>query len=94
MNRAKPLCPGCGKPMECGFPHLYIHETPESLRYICGYRCNDYKCGWGAPIGRGKTKAEALENAYLVAVRRATNEESDIVIGNIHDNPELWKGGE
>lgn len=71
MKRKKVLCPGCGKPMACNKPHLFVHETPESLRYICGYRCDDYKCGWSAPNGRGKTPEEALQNAYDTAIRRA-----------------------
>lgn len=72
--KIKPLCPGCGSPMECNEPHLYVHETPESMRYICGYRCSNYKCGWSAPIGRGATKAESRMSAYIMAMRRAKDE--------------------
>lgn len=72
--KKKPLCPGCGKPMECNEPHLYVHETPESLKYICGYRCNNYKCGWSAPNGGGKTKEEARRDAYERAIRRANDD--------------------
>lgn len=71
MKNTKVLCPGCGKPMECSIPHLYVHETLESMRYICGYWCNAYKCGWKAPNGGGKTPEEALQNAYEIAIRRA-----------------------
>lgn len=71
MKNTKVLCPGCGKPMKCNEPHLFVHETPESMRYICGYRCDDYKCGWSAPNGSGKTPAAALKNAYERAIRRA-----------------------
>lgn len=72
--KIKPLCPGCGKPMVCIEPHLYVYETPESLKYICAYRCDDYKCGWIAPIGSGKTPDKALKNAFDKAVRRAKDE--------------------
>lgn len=74
MKNTKVLCPGCGKPMKCNEPHLFVHETPESLRYICGYRCDDYKCGWSAPTGRGKTPDAAKKNAYDMAIRRADND--------------------
>ena len=74
MKRKKVLCPGCGKPMKCNEPHLFAYNTPESLCYICGYRCDDYKCGWGAPTGRGKTPDAAKKNAYDMAIRRADND--------------------
>lgn len=76
--KIKPLCPGCGSPMECNEPNLHVHETPESLRYICSYMCSSYKCGWYAPIGRGKTKEEALRDAYERAIRRAKDEEGNL----------------
>lgn len=70
MKKRKVLCPGCGKPMECSEPHLYVYETPESMCYVCGYACWQRGCGWRAPNGSGKTKEEALLNAYDVAKRR------------------------
>ena len=75
MNKTKPLCPGCGKPMECSIPHLHVYETVESLRYICGYGCESYKCGWRAPLGRGETREAARKDAYNKAIRRAMNED-------------------
>lgn len=70
MKKAVPLCPGCGQPMECNEPHVYSLKTPESVLYICGYSCQDYRCGWSAPIGEGKTKAEARKDAFEKAIRR------------------------
>ena len=70
MKRRKVLCPGCGGKMECNEPHPYVYGTPDNAYWICGYRCNTLGCGWGAPIGRGNTEEEALQNAYEKAVRR------------------------
>ena len=73
-KKGKVPCPGCGKGMECNEPHLYVGETPDTLKYICGYRCPGYKCGWGAPIGSGGTPKEARFDAKRRAMKRAEPE--------------------
>lgn len=74
MYKRKVLCPGCGKEMKCNKPHLYVGCTKESLRYICGYTCANYNCGWIAPIGNGNTPEEASQNAYDKVIRRVSDE--------------------
>ena len=80
MNNKKYLvyCPGCGRAMSATEPHLYVGETKESLAYICSFHCDKYQCGWCAPVGSGKTKEEALENAFKKASIRKNGREAHI----------------
>ena len=73
------MCPGCGKPMKCKKPRLHVKDTPDSLYYLCTYSCENYGCGWLAPVAEGKTAEEALQNAYNAAARRSRpSEEVDV----------------
>mgnify|MGYP006913150003 CR=1 FL=1 len=67
------FCPGCGRKMSVTKPHLYVGNTKESPAYICSFHCAHYLCGWDAPVGSGKTKEEALENAFQKASIRAVS---------------------
>lgn len=67
------FCPGCGRRMRVFEPHLYVGETEDSLKYICTFHCPHYLCGWQAPVGSGRTKEEALENAFQKASIRAVS---------------------
>lgn len=65
-------CPGCGAPMRASKPQLFADVTTQENYYICSYDCITPGC-WLAPLGRGQTPEEALQNAYDKAARRADN---------------------
>lgn len=63
-------CPGCGAAMKVSKPQFFVDDKTEEHYYICSYDCPTPGC-WLAPLGKGETPEEALQNAYDKAARRA-----------------------